>query len=73
MEGGFLGGGGNLFENLGGGPRMRFRRDAEEDSGGVVEDIKEFEHNVEEKFEEIEQEAEEAIAPVAETLHVKPW
>ena len=52
---------------------MRFRRDAEEESGGVVEDIKEFEHNVEEKFEEIEQEAEEAIAPVAETLHVKPW
>merc|ERR1712045_744338 len=72
MEGGFLGGGGNLFDHLGGGPRMRFRRDAEEDEG-FVDKVKDIEQDMEEKVEELEKEAEEAVAPVAETLHVKPW
>ena len=65
MDAGFLGGGG--YEPLGsGGPRMRLRRD-------VVEDVQEFEENVEEEIKELEHEAEEALAPVAETLHVAPW
>merc|ERR1711953_1596359 len=53
--------------------RMRFRRDADGEGGGVIDDIKDFEHDMEEKVEELEKEAEEAVAPVAETLHVKPW
>jgi len=49
-----------------GGPRLRYRRD-------VVEDVKEFEHNVEDKVVELEHEAEEALKPVAEMVHMKPW
>jgi len=61
-----------LFENLGGGPRMRFRRDAEEDEG-FVDKVKDIEQDMEDKFVEIEHEAEDVVAPVAETLHMKPW
>lgn len=38
-----------------------------------MDEIKEAEHKVEEKFEELEHKAEEKLAPVAETLHMKPW
>jgi len=72
MEGGFLGGGGNLFDHLGGATRMRFRREAEED-GGVIESIKSAEQDVEEAIGNAEQELEEAVAPIAETVGMEPW
>ena len=73
MEGGFLGGGANLFDHLGGGPRMRFRREAEEDGGGVIESIKSAEQDVEDAVVNAEHELEEALAPVAETVGMEPW
>ena len=71
-EGGFLGGGGNLFDHLGGGPRMRYRREAD-DEGGVLDDLKDAEKKVEETFVELEHEAEDAVAPIAETVGMQPW
>lgn len=55
------------------GARLRYKRDEGEEGGGVMDEIKEAEHKVEEKFEELEHKAEEKLAPVAETLHMKPW
>ena len=72
MEGGFLGGGGNLFDHLGGGPRMRFRRDAEEE-GGVMDTLKEAEESVENAIVDTEHKLEDAVTPIADTVGMEPW
>lgn len=71
-----LGGGGfpgHLFgaEETGSmaGPRMRFRRDAEE----VMEDIKHAPEEIKEEVEHLEKELEKKLEKPAEMMHMKPW
>lgn len=61
-----------MFDHLGGSPRMRFRRDAEEE-GGVMDTIKNAEQEVEDAVINAEHELEEALTPVAETVGMEPW
>ena len=45
---------------------MRFRRD-------VVEDVKDTFHDAEDAVVDLEHKAEDALQPVADTLHVPAW
>lgn len=56
-----------------GGARLRHKRDEGEEDEGVIDKMKDAEQEMEEKVEELEHMAEEKLAPVAETLHMKPW
>ena len=74
-----MGGGGHTAWHLSGATgaaRMRYRRDAEEEGeegGGIMASIKNTEHKMEEEIVELEHRAEEALKPVAEMTHMKPW
>jgi len=61
-----------LFDHLGGGPRMRFRRDAEEE-GGVMDTLKDAEQSVEDAVINAEHELEDAVSPIADTVGMEPW